>query len=94
MRFIASAISKRFDHPILAVLFMVAGLLAAVGLGIDLVATHTPLLETSDQIMMTATFLGVYAIFFTTLGGVAFLVLLVVRYASVLRDRASPTSSR
>ena len=91
MRFILSAFSKRFDHPILAAVFIFTGLLALSGAAIQILA-QSGFIPQSQQIMMTATFLGVYAIFFGGIGVVATLVLLVVRYASVLRDRASPTS--
>lgn len=70
----------RFDHPVLVVLYLGAGLLGLLGYVLNVLGMQP----------LFASFCAVYAIFFATLASIGYGILLAARLTSEVLDRQAP----
>lgn len=82
-----NAFVNRFAHPILVLMYVIAGVCAVVGVGIQLLAE-----QGIGSWEMGAAFFGVYVVFFASVATVGYLVVYAAKYVSVLRDRMGPAA--
>lgn len=81
------AIASQFNHPLLGLMFTIAGLLALSGGSLQLLINA----GLSDW-RLGGGFFAVFATFFTLLGVIGYLVLYVGKYISIMRDRLGPAA--
>ncbi|SNZ17062.1 hypothetical protein SAMN06269185_2873 [Natronoarchaeum philippinense] len=81
------AIASRFDHPIFALMYIIAVLLAASG------ATVQAMIRAGmSDWALGAGFFGVFAVFFALIGTICYALLFLVKGVSIARDRMGPAS--
>lgn len=87
--YIRTVIASTFDHPILASLYITAGILAVLGAILEYAIQ--PILGSPSGV--TIAFLAVYAVFIATIATVGYLVIYLVRFLSKTRDRMGPAAN-
>lgn len=87
LQYTRRAIADRFDHPIFALMYIFAGVLAASGAAVQALIT-TGMTEWH----LGAGFFGVFATFFALIGTIGYALLFVVKGVSIARDEMGPTS--
>ena len=80
MKYVTSALSNRFDHPLLAATLILAGVFAGLGITVELLFDNG----------VAAGFFGVYAIITALLAGIGLAIIYLVKYASQMRDKSAP----
>lgn len=80
MKYITSALYSRFEHPLLASLFIASGFFAVLGVITQIVTTSG----------VAAGFFGVYAIVTALLGLLGYGLIFVVKQISEVRDNIAP----
>ncbi|MCU4742415.1 hypothetical protein OB955_12370 [Halobacteria archaeon AArc-m2/3/4] len=80
MKYITSALYSRFEHPLLASLFIAAGVFAGLGVITQIVTTSG----------VAAGFFGVYAIVTSLLGILGYGLIFAVKQISEVRDNIAP----
>lgn len=85
-KYLASSYARRFEHPMLAFLLTIAGVLAAIGLALDMTGAF-------GLHGTVPAFFGVFAIFAGGLALSTYLAIFVAKRVSVMRDRAAPHRS-
>lgn len=93
LRNITSALSSHFDHPILGILLTTAGILTIIGIIIDYIIVNTSLPYIGDMPGIIPGFFAVYAVLTGFLALLGYAILFIVKYASILRDRAAPNAN-
>jgi len=86
-KYFKKAFVRRVDHPILGLMYVIAGLFLAGGLLIAGLAQYG-----IAEWEIGAAFFGVFAVFFASIGTVGYVLLVVGKGLSVARDRVAPTS--
>lgn len=86
--YVKNAFAEQFDHPIMASMYVIAVILAVLGAVFRFVTQPAFGFPNSD---VTVGFFGVYAVFFASIGTIAYAVLYTGRLISRLRDRMGPT---
>lgn len=81
------AIASRFDHPVLGLMFLIAGLMAVSGLLLRVLITMG-----LSEWRIGAGFLAVFGTFFALIGTIGYGVLFLARFISVARDSVGPAS--
>jgi hypothetical protein len=84
--YIRSAIASRFDHPVLASMYLIAGFLAVIGAVLQFAIQ--PLLGSPSGVVNG--FFLVYAIFVASIGTVGYAIIRVVRIIAEARDQMGP----
>lgn len=85
--YLKNAFVSRFDHPVLALMYVVACILAVGGIVIQ-VSISMGISEWG----IGAGFFAVFATFFALVGTLGYALLLLGKGISVARDRMGPTS--
>lgn len=86
--YIRAVIASTFDHPILASLYITAGILAVLGAVLEFAVQ--PLIGEPSGV--TTAFFAVYAVFIATIATVGYIVIYLVRVLSKTRDKMGPAA--
>lgn len=81
------AIAGRFDHPVFALMYIIAVVLAVSGFVVQMMIDAG-----MSNWELGAGFFGVFATFFGLIGTICYSLLFLVKGISVARDRMGPTS--
>lgn len=87
--YIKNAFGRRFDHPIMAAMYVISAFFAVFGALFRFVTKPMFGLPPSD---VTIGFFGVYAVFFASIGTIAYGLLYLARLISEMRDRMGPAA--
>lgn len=79
--------ANKFNHPILALIFVIGGIFALLG-GLVQILIELGYTEWS----LGAAFFGVYAVFMATIALTSYTVILLARYISIARDKVGPAA--
>lgn len=86
--YIRAIIASTFDHPLLASLYIVSGVLAVLGALLEFIIQ--PFFGSPGGVPIA--FFAVYAIFIATIATVGYAIIYLVRFLSKTRDRMGPAS--
>lgn len=93
MKYITSAYSDRFKHPILAGVLSFAIFFFALAIALELTAPFTIPFTGREVPPFAAGFFGVFGTLTATMGLLAYAALFAAKFVSILRDRAGPAAS-
>lgn len=88
--YVKNTFAEKFDHPIMAAMYVIAAFLAVLGAVFWYVTRPYFGFPNSD---VTIGFFGVYAVFFASIGSIAYGILYLARFISRMRDRMGPTAN-
>lgn len=93
MRYIASAYSDRFAHPILAGVNTVAVVFFLLAIGIEFAAPFTIPVWGRQVPRFAAGFFGVLGVLTAAIGLLAYGTLFAAKFVSIVRDKMGPTAA-